>query len=101
MANGDIDIPKWLRLIMAFIDRVGFPILAFCMMFYMSYSAIEKTNTTLKEVVSSLSQWQTSTIEFRKNTVDKLNCLQDTIVGNQKNILASVDRVHDKLKGRT
>lgn len=32
--NGDI--PKFLRLLMMFIDRVGFPVLAFILMFFMS-----------------------------------------------------------------
>lgn len=86
MSNEMSEIPKWLKLTMAFIDRVGFPVMAFVMMFYMSYSSINKIDCTLNAVVQMLGEWQTSTGEFRKGTTDKMN-----------NIQASIDRLHDKI----
>jgi hypothetical protein len=45
------DIPRWLKWVMTFIDRVGFPILAFLLMWYMVATIIEKNTVTLSNVV--------------------------------------------------
>jgi hypothetical protein len=97
MANGDLlELPKWLKMIMAFIDRVGFPVMAFLMMWYMSSVSISKINCTLETVTKMLSEWQTSTLEFRSRAIGTM----DDIKGNQKTILYSLDRLHDKVKTR-
>ena len=95
MPNGDLmEIPKWLKLIMVFIDRVGFPIMAFIMMFYMSSVSIAKVDTTLNTTVRLLSEWQASTIEFRKSMTDKIACLD----ANDKLLVSNLERLHDKIK---
>jgi hypothetical protein len=97
MANGDLlELPKWLKLIMAFIDRVGFPVMAFLLMWYMSSVSIAKINCTLETVTKMLGEWQTSTLEFRSRTLG----VMDDIKVNQKTILYSLDRLHDKVKTR-
>jgi len=51
--NGDV--PKYLKLLMLFIDRVGFPVLAFCLMFWLSFSALND-NTKALNAFSKESQ---------------------------------------------
>ena len=41
------DIPSWMRFLMIFIDRVGFPILAFLLMSYMSFVSIARVTDAL------------------------------------------------------
>jgi hypothetical protein len=98
VVNVDLDIPRWLKLVMAFIDRVGFPILAFLMMWGMCTWYMAKTNTTMETLVIKMTEWQTSTILFRTTTLEKMDSLRNEIVGNQKTICTSIDRLHDKIK---
>ena len=45
----NVAIPKFMKLVMLFIDRVGFPVLAFILMFFMSYVSLNKITTALQE----------------------------------------------------
>jgi hypothetical protein len=47
------DIPRWLKWVMTFIDRVGFPILAFLLMWYMVTTTIDKNTLALNNLVQS------------------------------------------------
>jgi len=47
--DDDQDIPRWLKWVFVTINRVGFPIVAFILMWYMSQVSITK-------VISSLDQ---------------------------------------------
>jgi hypothetical protein len=61
--NGDI--PRFLKLIMIFIDRVGFPVLAFCLMFYMSNMSLQKMTEAISENTKALVQFRTSSEAFQ------------------------------------
>lgn len=63
--NGDI--PKTLKIAMLFIDRVGFPILAFCLMFWMSYTSLDKVTEALTSNTKALTEFSASSQEFQKN----------------------------------
>jgi hypothetical protein len=62
--NGDI--PKYVKLIMLFIDRVGFPVLAFILMFYLSYSSITKLTCALTENSLVLKEFKVSSDSFQR-----------------------------------
>lgn len=66
--NGDV--PKWMKLIMLFIDRVGFPALAFCLMFYMAYIGIEKQTKALDQVTKAIVDNSLAMNEFKISTTD-------------------------------
>jgi len=69
--NGDV--PKFMKLIMLFIDRVGFPTMAFLLMFYMANIATEKQNKALGEVCLALKDNSMAVSEFKISTVDFRN----------------------------
>lgn len=48
------DIPSTLKFIMTFIDRVGFPILAFLIMSYLCFVSIEKLTVVVQDVKIAL-----------------------------------------------
>jgi len=99
MANGDfLKLPEWIKILMVCIDRVGFPILVSIMMFYVVNVTLAKNTQVLDTVVKSIIEWQVSTVEFRKMTTDKLCDLRTEVVGNQKTIQISLDRLHDKVR---
>ena len=50
--NGDI--PKYLKLIMVFIDRVGFPVLAFILMFIMASVSLQKATDAIQDNTKAL-----------------------------------------------
>lgn len=46
-------ITNWMKVLMTFIDRVGFPVLAFLLMWWLNIrltDTIEKLNTTMTEI---------------------------------------------------
>lgn len=61
--NGDI--PKVMKLVLVFIDRVGFPVLAFCLMFWMSYSSLAQATTAINANTQALLEFKTSSKEFQ------------------------------------
>lgn len=56
-------IPNTIKILMIFIDRVGFPVMAFLLMFYMSFF-------TLKQVTGSIAENTKALVEL-KNSVNK------------------------------
>lgn len=64
--NGDI--PKFMKLILVFIDRVGFPVMAFCLMFWMSYSSLDKATSAINTNTQALLEFKTSSLEFQVRT---------------------------------
>ena len=67
--NGDV--PKWMKLLMLFIDRVGFPALAFVLMFYMSYSSLEKVTSAISDTKDALVKLSVSTDSFQRSVIDE------------------------------
>lgn len=61
--NGQI--PLFMKLTLMFIDRVGFPILAFCLMFWMSYSSLAKTTDAINANTQALLEFKASSKEFQ------------------------------------
>lgn len=62
--NGDV--PKTLKLIMLFIDRVGFPVLAFILMFFMSYASLARVTKAVEENTKALLEFSVRSNEFQK-----------------------------------
>lgn len=62
--NGDV--PKTLKLVMLFIDRVGFPVLAFILMFFMSYTSLAKVTKAMEENTRALVEFSVRSSEFQK-----------------------------------
>jgi hypothetical protein len=65
--NGDI--PRFLKLIMVFIDRVGFPVLAFLLMFYISYTSITKMTVAITENAIAVREFKISTEDFQRQVI--------------------------------
>ena len=63
--DDDQDIPRWLRWTFIAINRVGFPIVAFGLMWYMAEVSIIK-------VISTVEQNTTVLAEIR-NSLDRIN----------------------------
>lgn len=90
--NGDV--PKWMKLIMLFIDRVGFPVLAFCLMFYMSYVSLSKATDAISENTKALTEFATKSNAFQQMVsqehgnmsikLEKVLDNQNTIIGNTR-----------------
>jgi hypothetical protein len=103
--NVNGDVPKMLKLVMMFIDRVGFPVMAFCLMYYFSVTAIDKVsiavckvNETQIEIIKLLTDWQSSTMEFRKSMLELTTLGNRVLTDNQKEIIAHLNRLQDKVK---
>ena len=62
--NGDI--PQFLKIMMVFIDRVGFPILAFILMFFLSYSSLGKMTEAIEKNSIALSHLEVSNTSFQE-----------------------------------
>ena len=59
------DVPKWLKMVMLFIDRVGFPVLAFLLMFYLCFSSLTKMTAALQDNSAVLRQMKETSQEFQ------------------------------------
>ena len=78
--NGEL--PGFLKVTMAFIDRVGFPIMAFVLMFYFAFFSLQKTTDALTEntrvlgVTSAVAQEMLKTVQTNQSTIMvDLKCL--------------------------
>lgn len=75
MYEGNGEIPKFLKLIMVFIDRVGFPVLAFCLMFFFAFFTLQKMtvalveNTRVLSLSSFVSQEMLKTIQINQGII--------------------------------
>lgn len=58
------DIPRFLKLTMVFIDRVGFPTMAFMLMSYMCFVTLHKITDALLENTKALT---TLSMEFQSH----------------------------------
>ena len=85
--NGDV--PKFMKLIMLFIDRVGFPTLAFIAMFYMAYIGIDKQNKALDEVTKAIMGNSLAMTEFKTSTTD----FRSTVLKNQDKIQCDLEEL--------
>lgn len=57
----DTELPKSLKLIMVFIDRVGFPTMAFLLMSYMCFATLEKMTVAINDNTAALTKLTTIT----------------------------------------
>lgn len=57
-------VPQWLKMLMIFIDRVGFPVLAFCLMFAVCWFSLEKMTCALLENTKALLELKTASTSF-------------------------------------
>lgn len=67
--NGNV--PRFMKLIMLFIDRVGFPVLAFILMFWMAYHSLDKATIAIKENSDALTDFKITTLKFQENVVQE------------------------------
>lgn len=59
------NIPRWMKLILVFIDRVGFPVLAFILMFFMCYQSLDKATVALEGVKTALVEMSATNTAFQ------------------------------------
>lgn len=83
MWEGNGEIPKVLKLIMVFIDRVGFPVLAFVLMVYLSFVSIQKVTCAVADNTKALTEFSTRSTELQKMIIAN----QGTIMIDLKNIM--------------
>lgn len=62
----DHDIPRTMKLLMTFIDRIGFPILAFLLMAYMFFVNQAKMNEAMRENTLALGAVATQVREHNE-----------------------------------
>jgi hypothetical protein len=82
--NGDI--PKTLKLALICIDRVGFPIIAFCLMFWMAYSSLAKVSDAITANSVALIEFRASSQEFQRTVLTEHRAMYE----NQSKI---IDRI--------
>jgi len=70
--NEDEVIPKKVRWMMTFINRVGFPIVAFLLMFYICYVTLEKITKAIQENTISLNLFRSEMVNDHKSMLDHL-----------------------------
>ena len=63
--NGDI--PKSMKLVMIFIDRVGFPVVAFLLMFYMAIISQQRMTASMDKVSETLMEIKASSMAFQNS----------------------------------
>ncbi len=68
------DIPRSMKLIMLFIDRVGFPTMAFLLMAYMSFVTLRKVTDALADNTRALSTLGT---QFAEHRIEMGRALED------------------------
>lgn len=88
------NIPQALRFIMIFIDRVGFPILAFIMMFIMAFLTIKENTTAINKFTASFETFSSQVLKDHSRMMETLKDCSDckayknlgwrTQVGDQK-----------------
>lgn len=81
--NGDI--PRFLKLTMIFIDRVGFPVLAFVLMFYMSFCSLQKVTSAVADNTKALTEFSSRSLE-----------VQRVIMSNQGTIMEDLKKIMNK-----
>ena len=93
--NGDV--PKYMKLLMLFIDRVGFPVLAFILMFWLSYNSIGKMTTAIADNSKVLAIYKASSDAFQTDVkIDHAiikKCMDDS-----KSELLSIQKDVDTIK---
>ena len=69
IVNGSI--PQWMRFLMVFIDRVGFPVIAFCLMFYMAYASLDKVSVAIASNTVALTKLAAVSDQFQTRVTDE------------------------------
>lgn len=69
--NGEVEIPYWMRLVMLFIDRLGFPIMAFFCMLWICYNTISKNTEAINRNTEAIVQLRESN-EMRTTVLEEL-----------------------------
>lgn len=75
--NGDV--PKSIKLVMLFIDRVGFPSMAFLLMFWLSYTSLNKVTQALEDNSLVLNEFRVSSRDFQTTVVKDHTKFQEDI----------------------
>lgn len=73
--NGNV--PQWLKMLMIFIDRVGFPTLAFILMFYVSFTSLAKVSSSITENTNVLTKLVASSEQFQKIVQEEHKCMRE------------------------
>lgn len=74
-----VEIPKFLKLVMIFVDRIGFPVLAFILMFYMSFISITKITSAIAENTRALSEFSGRSIELQRMLLTNQNIIMSDL----------------------
>lgn len=73
--NGNGELPGALRMTMVFIDRVGFPILAFLLMFIYAFYSLGKMTDTLSALITTINEKSTLATSEHREIVDAIRQL--------------------------
>lgn len=83
------DWPEWLKVLGDFINRVGFPIVAFLLLCYLTFSSVDKVNTTMLGITKTLVAL-VQNFESFKCEVSKEHSI----------MLVNQDKIKDRLMGK-
>lgn len=72
MHKDEEKMPSQIAILMKFIDRVGFPILAFLLMFWLTY----KTTNAINENTKTLIEFRTEVREQHIRMINDLNAMR-------------------------
>jgi hypothetical protein len=89
-----LGIPISAKTVTMLVERVGFPVLAFMMMFYLCFSSLDKMTHALDTSTKALVEFQTATREFQAQVkIDhdavRVDCA--TIKANQEVIKGKIE----------
>jgi hypothetical protein len=77
------NVPSYVKVITYFIKQVGFPAMAFLLMFYMSMTSIEKATVAIERSTQALIEFQASSIIFQKQVATdhaKMEAKLDSVI---------------------
>ena len=75
----DPGIPRVLKLVMVFIDRVGFPVLAFILMFFVAWVGSREMTKALEKNTAALTNFSVSSQEFQKKVSSDHQDMKDDL----------------------
>jgi len=92
--NGNI--PYWLKIIMIFIDRVGFPILAFCLMFWMCYQSIGKVSIAISDNTEALNKMTSTSEHFQRSVTTDHADIKRSLLAIHENSYGKIQEMAKK-----
>lgn len=80
------DLPKTARVIVMMVERIGFPVVACLLMFYLGATSLHKIEVALNENTRALSQFMETTVRFQNAVLSEHRRMLEDLDSIRKNI---------------